>query len=162
MIINTNIRYTISGKDLDPSIIEKDFSCSFSQINIKGEIYKKGHRKGKRIEISSATITSENESYKQDNDGIFKVAKLALAIENLRKKYKIQDSNFNISFNYAAQCGLSFEKRELECLSQLGFVNIDCYMIYDTYETKQISTSKELLMFYNNGILEKETELDLE
>ena len=162
MIISTNIRYTIYGEGLDPFVLENDFSCSFSQIQLKGDVYKKGHRKGSKIETTSATISSKNENYKQDDDEIYKVGCLAASIENLRKKYKIQDSSFNISFCYAAQCGLSFEKRELECLSQLDFVNIDCYMIYDTYETKQISTSKELLMFYNNGILEKEIELDLE
>lgn len=158
MIISTNIRYTISGKNLEPSLIEKDFACSFSLILLKGELYSKGHRKGKEVEITSATISSENETYKQDDDEIYRIANLAHSIENLRTKYKIDDSSFDISFNYAAQCGLSFDKKVLEVLSKLTYVNIDCFMIYDTYETTLISEKTELIKFFNSGKLEKEIE----
>jgi len=150
MIVSTNIYYTISGKNFNPIEVEKDFDFTFSKVELKDEL----------IQTSKATIYSKSENYIQDDEEIFRLASLAIKISENAKKYGIEDSDFHIYFNYAAQCNLSFDKKVLTVLSKLDFVSISCIKIYDRYETKQISDNQEFVKFYSDDNLEKEVTLN--
>ncbi len=162
MIIGTSIYYSVSGRDFIPTLIEDKLGFTFSEISLRGDYYKKSHRKGEKIEISTATISFRNEKLVQDNLELIRIVELAIKIQALADDFKIEDSSFDLSYNYAAQCGLSFCKQELKTLSKLNFININCYMVYDTYETKKLENNKELILFSNNGSIEKEVEIFLE
>lgn len=150
MIVSTHIYYTISGKNFNPIEVEKDFDFTFSKVELKDEL----------IQTSTATLYSKSENYIQDDEEIFRLASLAIKINENAKKYGIEDSEFHIYFNYAAQCNLSFDKKVLTVLSKLDFVSISCIKIYDRYETKQISDNQEFVQFYSDDKLEKEVTLN--
>ncbi len=160
MIVRTHINFSISGVDLIPKQIEKEFDISFSEVCLKGDLHTKGRFKGKpRIE-SFAEYSSEFEFYLDTDGEISRLAELATRINDKAKKYGIEDSVFHIYFYYAAQCALSLEQETLTALSKLDFVNIDCIKLYDKYETKQ-SGDEETIWFYSDGKLEKEVTLKI-
>lgn len=160
MIVRTHINFLISGVDLIPKQIEKEFGFSFTEVSLEGDLHSKGRFKGKPRTESFAQYSSDFEYYSDTDADISHLADLATRINDKAKEYGIENSVFHIYFYYAAQCFLSLEQKTLTALSKLEFINIDCIKLYDMYETKQ-KGDEELLRFYSDGKLEKEVTLKI-